>query len=319
MAEISIRTFERWRSGELSDRRKGAAKHVGNKLSDEEIQIIADTACSEEFRGMTPMEIVPLLAEIGKYLGSESSFYRVLKARNLLHHRANSAPARRNNLPPELVATAPNQVWSWDITYLRTLVAGIYFYAYVFLDVFSRKIVAWEIADIESETISAAMMSRLRLELNLRGVHLHSDRGNPMKGATMVMKLFELGVIPSLSRPRVSDDNPYSESLFKTVKYHRSYPGKFETILEAREWFAGFINWYNTEHLHSGIGYVTPASRHEGTAQAIYDKRNATYAIAQAAHPERWSTQSKKWKGAEVVYLNPSEETKKKLKENKVA
>jgi len=311
--------LERWRNGDLNDQRKGAAKHVANKLSDDEARIVVETACCEEYRDKTPMEIVPLLAEIGLYLASESTFYRLLKARSLLHHRTNSAPTRRNNRPPELAATAPNQVWSWDITYIRTLVAGIYFYAYVFLDIFSRKIVAWEISEIESDTVSANMMERLRLEFNLRGVHLHSDRGNPMKGSTMVMKLFELGIIPSLSRPRVSDDNPYSESLFRTIKYDVSYPGKFDTIAEAREWFAGFINWYNTEHLHSGIGYVTPASRHDGTAQAIYEKRNATYAIAREKHPERWSSQSKKWQGAEVVYLNPSDETKKRMKEKEVA
>ena len=140
-----------------------------------------------------------------------------------------------------------------------------------------------------------------------------------MKGMNMLMKLYELGVMPSFSRPRVSDDNPYSESWFKTVKYHPTYPGKFETISAARIWFAEFINWYNTEHLYSGIGYVTPSSRHQGTAQAVYDKRNETYGKARAAHPERWSGKMKRWVGPEVVYLNPSEKTKMRLAEKEVA
>lgn len=268
---------------------------------------------------MTPMEIVPTLAQKGEYLASESTFYRVLKARDLLHHRANTAPVRRHGKPPERVATGPNQVYSWDITYLRTYVAGIFFYAYIILDVWSRKIVGWEIAEEERDTVSAALMERLALDHDLHGVYLHSDRGNPMKGVNMVMKLYQLGVMPSFSRPRVSDDNPYSESLFRTIKYSRKYPGRFETIAEAREWFAEFIDWYNNEHLHSRIGYVTPASRHNGVAQCIFDTRNATYANAHKAHPERWAKHIRKWMGPPMVYLNPSDETKKKLSEESVA
>ena len=307
---VSTRTLQRWRSGTGGDARKGAAKHVANKLSIAEAQAVVDIACCPEYRGMTPMEIVPTLAANDRYLASESTFYRVLKSRNLLHHRSSSAPAQRPNRPAELIATAPNQVWSWDITYLRSLVAGIYYFAYLVMDIYSRKIVGWEIAASESDSISAAMMARLNLEQDLRGLHLHSDRGNPMKGATMVMKLYELGVMASYSRPRVSDDNPYSEALFKTAKYHKTYPGKFTSEAEARAWFAEFIHWYNTEHLHSAIGYVTPTARHQGIAQAIYDKRNKTYARAQAAHPERWANKLKVWAGPAMVYLNPSEETK---------
>lgn len=291
----------------MKDVRKGAVKHVGNKLADDERDAIVKISCCEEYQSLTPCEIVPLLAEKNIYLGSERTFYRVLGALGLIHHRSLARPASRKSRPKELVATAPHQVWSWDITYLRSLVAGIYFYAYIVLDVFSRKIVGWEISDRESETVSSAMFCRLAREMDLKNLSLHSDRGNPMKGATMLMTLYRLGVVPSFSRPRVSDDNPYSEALFRTVKYHRTYPGAFETPEKAREWFAGFIHWYNTEHLHSGIGYVTPEARHAGMAEEIYDKRNETYAKAFALHPERWSRKPKIWKGPQVVILNPAE------------
>lgn len=292
---------------------------MANKLGESEREAIVKTSCSPEYQGYTPCEIVPLLAEKNIYLASERTFYRVLGALDLIHHRSLARPASRKSRPRELVATAPHQVFSWDITYLRTLVAGIYFYAYVVLDVFSRKIVGWEISDKESEGVSSAMFSRLDREMDLKNISLHSDRGNPMKGATMLMTLYRLGVIPSFSRPRVSDDNPYSESLFRTVKYHRTYPGHFETIENAREWFAGFINWYNTEHLHSGIGYVTPEARHSGTAEEIYAKRNITYAKAFALHPERWSRKPKTWEGPKVVVLNPAERNVQLENKSKVA
>jgi transposase InsO family protein len=308
--EISIRTFQRWTRGHLFDKRKGAFKRVGNKLSNEERRLIIETACNEEFSAMTPMEIVPTLAERGIYIASESTFYRLLKAHHLQHHRSNVTAPRYHARPLELVATGPNQVYSWDITYVRTTVRGIYFFAYIVVDIFSRKIVCWEIGLSESDETSAAMMERLNRECLLRGIYLHSDNGNPMRGSTMVMTLLRLGVIPSLSRPRVSDDNPFSEALFKTIKYHKSYPGKFETITEARLWFSDFINWYNTEHLHSGIGYVTPNQRHNGTAKIVYDKRNQTYLKAKEAHPERWSGKAKEWKGPKQVLLNPSSESR---------
>ncbi|MBU1613555.1 IS3 family transposase [Patescibacteria group bacterium] len=311
--DISKRTYSRWKYRMPCDKRKGAAKRVANKLSDAERQKIIDTACSPEFQHMMMYEIVAKLAERHTYIASESTFYRTLKALNLLRFRGNTAPARRSSKPPERRATGPNQVLTWDITYLRTQVAGIFFYAYLVIDIFSRKIVGWEISAEESETISSRLFERLGRDHDMQSIYLHADRGNPMKGATMLMTLYKLGVIPSFSRPRVSDDNPYSESLFKTVKYHRTYPRKFVTVEEAREWFAGFILWYNTEHLHTGIGLVTPEARHNGTATAIYATRNETYARAHTVHPERWSRKPKNWAIPSEVYLNPSNETKERL------
>lgn len=313
---ISVRTYQRWKAGAHLDRRKGARRTVKRRLTQAERQTVIDAACNERFRDCTPYEIVAILAQEGTYLGSVSTFYRVLRAEGKLHHRSESRPAQRRAAPPELAATGPNQVFSWDITYLKTGVSGIFLYAYLVIDVWSRKIVGWSVEGEESEQLAIELFRSLVRRHHLRGVRLHSDNGNPMKGATMLMTLYNLGVIPSFSRPRVSDDNPYSESLFKTLKYTAGYPKYFRDLLHAREWMAAFVNWYNTEHLHSGIGYVTPQQRHEGSAALILDARNRTLEEAHRLHPERWSRKPKKWAAPEVVYLNPSFETKRIGREN---
>ena len=212
--------------------------------------------------------------------------------------------------PPELVATGPNQVWSWDITWLKTSVRGIFLYAYVIIDVWSRKIVGWEVHTEESSDIAAELFRRLSREEDVRGVRLHSDNGNPMKGVTMIMMLYRLGIIPSFSRPRVSDDNPYSESLFKTLKYTAGFPKYFKDLRFARSWMADFVNWYNNEHRHSGIGYITPNQRHSGEGIKVMQKRNRTILSAYSKNPERWSKTPSLWKEKEIVYLNPSRETR---------
>ena len=278
-------------------------------MSESEREAVIQAACSDEYRHMNPWEIVAVLAERQIYLASERTFYRILRKKDLLHHRGNTKAPSRHGKPKELIATGEDQVWSWDITWMRSNVVGLFFYAYIFIDIFTRDIVGWEVSDIESDEVSSAMIRRMSREHNLEYLNLHSDRGNPMKGATMLMTMYSLGVIPSLSRPRVSDDNPYSEALFRTVKYHRSYPGHFNCIEDAREWLAGFVHWYNTEHLHSGIGYVTPASRRDGSAQGVIDRRNETYMRAFLSHPERWANKPKLWATPNVVRLNP-EKTK---------
>jgi putative transposase len=307
---ISVRTYERWKAGAHLDRRKGARRTVKRSLSEAERQAVSEVACSERFRDCTPYEIVAILAQEGTYVGSVSTFYRVLRAEGKLHHRSESRPAQRRAAPPQLVAGAPHQVFSWDITYLKTGVSGIFLYAYLVVDVWSRKIVGWSVECEESEQLAVELFRSLVRRHNLNGVRLHADNGNPMKGATMLMTLYNLGVIPSFSRPRVSDDNPYSESLFKTLKYTAGYPKHFRDLSHAREWMAAFVDWYNTKHLHSGIGYVTPQQRHDGTAATILDARNRTLEEAYRLHPERWSAAPRKWTAPEVVYLNPSLEMK---------
>jgi transposase InsO family protein len=304
--EISVRTYYRWKSNPKGDSRRGAVKKVPRKLTEAERKEILNISCSERFADVNPYKIVAILLEEGIYIASVSSFYRVLREHDLVHHRRKGRVGKRKNVPPELVATGPNQVWSWDITWLKSAVAGIYLYAYVIIDVWSRKIVGWEVHERESDELAAELFHRLATEQDLRGVRLHSDNGNPMKGATMIMMLYRLGILPSFSRPRVSDDNPYSESLFKTLKYTAGFPKYFTDLSHSRSWMADFVNWYNNEHRHSGIGYVTPDQRHTGVSKIIMQKRNETIMNAYAVNPERWSSKPALWEEAKEVFLNPS-------------
>jgi transposase InsO family protein len=311
---ISQRTCQRWESDCSPDQRRGAAKRVHRKLSDDENQEVIDICCSERFKDLTPHEIVPILAEEGRYIASESTFYRVLRKSDMLHHRSDMKPRSKTCRPPELKATGPNQVWTWDITFLKTDVAGIFYYCYMIKDIWKKNIVGWEIHEYESVDIASDMFKKLKSKYNLKGVRLHSDNGNPMRGATMIITLHTLGVIPSFSRPQISTDNPYIESLFKTMKYTAGYPGRFKNIRCAREWMAEFVNWYNTEHRHSAIGYVTPEQRGTGTDIEIYNKRNETIRKAIEKNPQRWGNKIRVWEIRDVVVLNPEIKQKDKLK-----
>lgn len=281
-----------------------------NKLSDAEKQEILTIVKQKEYASLSPAEIVPALADQGIYIASESSFYRVLRAYGLQHHRGRSeAPVSR---PPSThCATAPNQVWMWDITYLNGPIKGKFYYLYLISDLFSRKIVAWEVWENESaahasELIQRAVLSEKILAPRREPLVLHSDNGSPMKGATMLETLYHLGITPSNSRPRVSNDNPYAESLFKTLKYRCNYqPQGFSDLSEARLWCKNFAYWYNHEHHHSGIKFLTPHQRHSGIDAKIVKKRNEVYEAAKARHPERWTKSTRDWSLPEKVYLNP--------------
>jgi len=304
---IDERRLQRWIAGEgREDQRRGPRTQPPNKLTEAEKTEIVAIASTKEFRDLSPHQIVPKLADKGQYVASESSFYRVLKAQSLLAHRGRSKP-RSVAKPKAIEALAPRQLFSWDITYLRSSVQGQYFYLYLFLDVFSRKVVGWEVHDRESADHSSALLSRIcRDEGVEKGtVSLHSDNGSPMKGATMLVTMQRLGVMPSFSRPSVSNDNPFSESLFKTLKYCPQYPSKpFAAIEDARLWVAEFVTWYNTQHLHSAISFTTPASRHSGEDKAILSKREQVYSLAQQNNPSRWSGKTRNWKKIESVRLN---------------
>jgi transposase InsO family protein len=310
--EVSLRTVERWeKQPDKGDQRRGPGSECGHALSEEEKQAIVKVSSCAEYRDLSPWQIVARLADTGQYLGSESSFYRVLKQNDLLSHRHNSKP-RVHHRPKDLTARNPNQVWSWDITYLNSPMRGGYYYLYLVEDIFSRMIVGWSIEEVESAEHGARLVDRICQEQGIaRGqLTLHSDNGGPMTGATMVATLERLGVIPSLSRPAVSDDNPYSESLFKTLKYRPSYPdGAFDGIDQAREWVHRFVKWYNAEHLHSAIRFVTPGSRHHGLDKAILTKRTAVYENAKRLNPLRWSGQTRNWSPITEVHLNPKKET----------
>jgi putative transposase len=310
---VSVRTVERW-AKQPCDGRKGPTAKPAHTLTAEERQRVLDVSNSQEYANLPPGQIVPLLADKGEFIASESSFYRVLKAADMLAHRSKSQP-RRHVKPEELVATAPNQIWSWDITYLmRSTLRGMFFYLYLPMDIFSRGIVHWEVHDNENAELAAKMIETAcaKQSISRNQITLHSDNGGPMKGATMLATLQMLGVAPSFSRPKVSDDNPYSESLFKTLKYRPGYPAHgFANIDEARAWVEKFVHWYNNIHLHSGINWVTPASRHAGQDLAVLDKRHAVYEAARKRNPSRWSRDTRNWKRVEVVELNPGRETKR--------
>lgn len=306
---LSVRSVQRWvDSGELkADRRPNAERTPANKLCEPERQQILEVVNEPEFRSLPPSQIVPTLADRGVYIASESTFYRVLRQEGQLRHRGKAkAPAHRT--PQRHRATAANQLWSWDITYLATAVRGVFFYLYLIMDIYSRKIVGWEVFESESAEQASIVFQKAYLREGIAGeaLVLHSDNGSPMKGATMLATLQKLGVLPSFSRPSVSNDNPYSEALFKTLKYRPAYPSKpFDTLQEARAWALAFQQWYNEEHKHSALNFLTPAQRHCGEDQAILAQRKAVYRAAQARHPQRWSGEIRRWELPDTVWLNP--------------
>lgn len=319
---ISAKTLQRWlQTNNDKDGRIEAIDAPQNKLTAIEQQRILKVVNEPEFAHLPPSQIVPILADKGIYIGSESSIYRILKNKKQLQHRLKSKPARTVIKPKALTATGPNQVYTWDITYLPTSVKGSFFYLYLVLDIFSRKIVGWQVHCDELSALAADLMTDicLREKVKPHQVTLHSDNGSPMKGATMLATLQELGVMPSFSRPSVSNDNPYSESIFRTLKYRPEYPEKaFEDLDAAREWVFGFTKWYNDEHRHSGIKFVTPSKRHQGLDDAILLNRVAVYKRAKAEKPSRWSGEIKNWDLIKEVNLNP-EKSKVEIKEGKVA
>lgn len=302
---LSVRTVERW--GDNNDDGRHGPNHVpANKFSEPERQKAIAVLTSPEFRDQSPKQIVPMLATRGVYVGSESTLYRILAAENMLHHRSAVRPAMAR--PNEYTADGPMQLASWDITYLRSHVRGAFFYLYLVEDVWSRKIIGWAVHNVEAAELAAALVERIRIEAgdnDLAGWVLHSDNGAPMKGATMLATLQRLGVISSFSRPSVSDDNAYAESLFRTMKYRAKYPSAgFASLEDARRWVEGFVAWYNDEHQHSGIGYVPPAARHAGDDLAILAARRATYEAARRRHPERWACEPRTWSRPTTVTLN---------------
>ena len=308
---ICNRTLQHWQNSGMQDQRQQVKKAPVNKLSEQERAAILEVCNSQEFKSQAPKQIVPVLADRGLYMASESSFYRILRDADQLQHRGRTATPNRTK-PKAHTADGPNQVWSWDITYLASHLKGAFFYLYLFMDIYSRKIVGWEVYENESSEQAAEVLRKTRLAeamFSQQKVVLHSDNGSPMKGATMLATMQKLGIVPSFSRPSVSNDNPYSESLFKTLKYTPSYPSKpFESVEEARQWVATFVQWYNHCHRHSGIKYVTPNQRHQGEDLAILKQRKRVYEEAKKQNPERWSGVTRNWDHESLVKLNPVNE-----------
>ena len=317
------RTYYTWKeelaaTGTSVDKRPSAVHpEPANKITPEERQNILDYVHSEEYADMTPAEIVPALADKGIYVCSESTLYRILHEEQEDRRRGLRKTPEGPKTPRTWVAAGPNQVWVWDITYLPTKVKGMYFYLYLFTDIWSRYIVGGEVYLEQSGDLARELMQRIlidnHIDLNSPPV-LHSDNGSPMKAQVFYELLAEYGIRPSHSRPAVSNDNAYAESAFSTLKGRPDYPREFETLEQARAWTKEFITWARQQHHHSGINYLTPEQRHYGKGPEILEKRHHVYEAAKEAHPERWN--GRKTRNCDLeqeVYLNPSKEKREAL------
>ncbi len=314
--EISLRTYQRWTKSydEINsyvDKRTIAVHPTPhNKLTPEEKQIMINIVNREEFSSLPPSQIVPILADRGIYIASESSFYKVLREFNAQHHRGRSKEPVKRPISTH-VAMAPNRVYTWDITYLNGPIKGHHYYLYMISDLFSRKIVGWEVWEVESAENASELIRRAiiaeKLTTREHPLVLHSDNGSPMKGSTMLETLYNLGITPSRSRPRVSNDNPFAESLFKTLKYRCNYqPKGFASIADARIWVLDFVDWYNSHHRHSGIKFLTPNQRHAPDhGLEVLRRRNLVYKTAKLQHPGRWTKDTRDWSIVDKVWLNP--------------
>jgi putative transposase len=314
LAGIDPRTVQRWRKHDgltRGDRRPDAIRpQPSHALTVEERARIVAVANQPRFAETPPARIVPMLADEGIYIASESSFHRVLRAHGQMNRRGRARPPRPSRPPTTHIATAPGQVWCWDITFLPALVTGQWFYLYLILDLYSRKIVGFEVHATDSADHAVNLVRRTALT---EGVHaastkpvLHGDNGATLKATTVLAMLHWLGIAPSHSRPRVSDDNPYAEALFRTAKYRPEFPERgFADRDAARAWAARFVQWYNHEHRHSAIRYVTPAERHAGADHAILSARHELYQAASQTTPARWSRRTRNWTPIAAVTLNP--------------
>lgn len=304
---LTVRSVQRWRAGAEDDLRCGPKTTPRNKLSESEQQRVLALITSPRFRDLPPAQIVPQLADEGVYVASEATIYRLLRKSKLLKHRQASRPPKRRRRP-EHVALGPNQVWVWDITYLRGPIRGMFYRLYTILDLWSRKVVGWALHEVESEELAKALFlkSCRRLNVDPRGMVFHADNGPAMKGSTLLATLQGLGVVPSFSRPRVSNDNAFAEAHFRTMKYRPDFPSRpFASLAAAQTWVEGFVAWYNSTHLHSGIRFITPDQRHAGADVETLAGRAAVYAKARQRHPERWSGTTRNWSRIQHVRLTP--------------
>lgn len=311
--QIHVRTYQRWvaEGGVKVDQRPCAKRPVPkNKLSEEEKSRVLEIVNQKEYADLPPTQIVPHLADQGEYVASESTFYRILRKEQMQNHRGRS-PKPKKRVPESHLATAPNQVWTWDITWLGGPVKGLFYRLYLILDLFSRKVVGWEVWETEEARYAEKLVKKAVMKEKIQGkpLVLHSDNGSPMKAATFQGLLETLGIQSSFSRPRVSNDNPYSEAMFRTLKYRPEFPHKgFTSLEEARKWASQFVTWYNEIHLHSSLNFVTPIQCHNGTYRDVLANRVTVYEKAKNKHPERWARDIRDWSPHKQVALNPMQE-----------
>ena len=315
---IDVRTLQRWRAQQglvTGDGRPAAVRPMPeHALSPAERAEVLRVANQPRFADVPPARIVPMLADEGIYIASESTLARVLREHGQNAHRGRAKTPRAGRPPTTHIATAPRQVWCWDMTYLPAIVLGCWFHLYVILDLYSRKILGWEVHDSDDSNHAVHLVKRTALAEGIAALEtkpvLHGDNGSTLKATTVLAMLNWLGVKPSYSRPRVSDDNAYAESLFRTAKYRPEFPARGFTDLDAaRAWAAGFVHWYNVDHRHSGIRYVSPAQRHAGQDRGILDARHALYSRARALNPARWSRNTRNWTPINSVTLNPERDS----------
>jgi len=258
-------------------------------LSQAEKTEVRQTLNSERFQDSSPRQVYATLLDEGIYYCSWRTMYRVLDEHQEVRERRNQL-RHPKYIKPELLTTQPNMLWSWDLTKLRGPVKWAYYYLYTILDVFSRYVVGWMIAERESATLAQQLIQEIcrKQEIQPEQLTVHADRGSSMRSKTVALLLADLGVTKTHSRPYVSNDNPYSESQFKTMKYRPTYPERFGSIQDARAWARSFFRWYNHDHHHSALGLMTPAVVHYGQAETVREQRQQVLETAYAAHPERF-------------------------------
>jgi len=284
--EVSRATYYRHMNNGLKIKKERTSPR---RLSDEKRQEVLDVLIEERFMDQSVPEVYAQLLDGGQYLCSMRTMYRILKENRAVKERRNQ---RRHPeyKKPELVATGPNQVWSWDITKLKGPGKWEYYSLYTILDIYSRYVVGWLIAPGESAAWAERLIREAceKQQIVRKSLTIHSDRGSPMRSMCVAQLLAELGVTKTHSRPRVSNDNPYSESQFKTLKYHSTFPNRFGSLEDAQSYLREFFDWYNNHHRHSGIGLMTPGSVHTGEAEILWEKRENVLRDAFAKHPERF-------------------------------
>ncbi len=309
-----------YRARETETRLKAAetkAAQPARALGEAEKSTVRQLLNSERFQDLAPREVYATLLDEGQYLCHWRTMYRILEEHDEVRERRNQL--RHPNHPkPELLATGPNQVWSWDITKLLGPVKWTYYYLYVILDIFSRYVVGWMVADREAAALARELVGQTCLKQGIQAeqLTLHADRGSPMIARSLAMLLADLGVTKTHARPHVSDDNPYSEAQFKTLKYRPNYPQRFGCQSDARAWSRAFFDWYNHEHHHSALGLLTPADVHYGRAEAIFHQRQLVLQAAYEKNPERFVKGPPKLPELPVeVWINPPKKSAQDTRE----
>lgn len=314
---LSGRTLRRWEQNAQGDRRPDTLRKCpGNALSEQERRHIIDVCNRPENASLPPAQVVADMADQGQYIGSESTIYRVLKSAGMAARRGRARAPRKVGPARTHTASAPKQVWCWDITWLPGPARGLFYRLYLILDLYSRKIVGWEVWEEENSSRAGELLERTCLCEGVASLErkpvLHGDNGSALKAGTLDALLARLKLHPSRSRPRVSNDNAHVEALFRTAKYHQSLPPNgFQTLEDARLWAQAFVNWYNTMHRHRSIKFVTPEQKHQNADTHILAKRALLYQQAKQANPKRWiKGKTRDWTPVSSTTLNPVSERK---------